>query len=86
MERAPVNDEVANRMSLFFAYPNPFTKALIDQFCDPKAEDVAPKAHLTRCFALIANGCKVRCLLCSLFSSSCSFALSSVLCWSHHSR
>lgn len=53
VERPPVNDEMANKMSLFFAYPNPFTKALIDEFS--KLEGPAP----ARCFALIANGTRV---------------------------
>jgi len=51
----PVNDEVANRMSLFFAYPNPFTKALIDELSRNKT---IPKDELTKVFALIANACK----------------------------
>jgi hypothetical protein len=32
VQQPPVNEETANKMSLFFAYPNPFTKALIDEF------------------------------------------------------
>jgi len=51
----PVNDEVANRMSLFFAYPNPFTKALIDELSRNKT---IPKDELTKVFACIANACK----------------------------
>ena len=54
VERPPVNDEMANRMSLFFAYPNPFTKALIDEF----GRLNVPREHLARCFALIANACR----------------------------
>lgn len=50
----PVNDEVANRMSLFFAYPNPFTKALIDKFIKQKEN----KTNLVKVFGLIANACK----------------------------
>jgi len=56
----PVNDEVANRMSLFFAYPNPFTKALIDEFLknEQLTEDASPKPELQVTFAIIANACK----------------------------
>ena len=54
VERPPVNEDVANRMSLFFAYPNPFTKALIDEF---GRMDVS-REHLGRCFALVANACR----------------------------
>ena len=54
VERAPVNDETANKMSLFFAYPNPFTKALIDEFGKLDKRD-----SVARCFALIANGSRV---------------------------
>lgn len=52
VEAPPVNDETANRMSLFFAYPNPFTKALIDEFARLDAERTA------RCFGLLANACR----------------------------
>ena len=51
----PVNDEVANRMSLFFAYPNPFTKALIDEL--QRNKDI-PRDELVQVFGLIANACK----------------------------
>lgn len=51
----PVNDEVANRMSLFFAYPNPFTKALIDELTRNKEID---REALVKVFGLIANACK----------------------------
>jgi len=51
----PVNDEVANRMSLFFAYPNPFTKALIDELSRNKS---IPREQLTSVFANVANACK----------------------------
>lgn len=51
----PVNDEVANRMSLFFAYPNPFTKALIDELSRNKT---IPKEQLISVFGNIANACK----------------------------
>lgn len=57
VEAAPVNDEQANRMSLFFAYPNPFTKALIDEFAK-EDNGLGPREHLTRCFAVVANACK----------------------------
>jgi hypothetical protein len=53
-QRPPVHEDVANKMSLFFAYPNPFTKALIDEF--EKLE--APRDNLMRCFALVANACR----------------------------
>lgn len=56
VEDAPVSEELANRMSLFFAYPNPFTKALIDEFT--KNENLGPREHVTRCFALVANACR----------------------------
>ncbi len=54
VERPPVNEELANRMSLFFAYPNPFTKALIDEF----ARLEVPRESLARCFGLAANACR----------------------------
>ncbi len=54
VERPPVNEDVANRMSLFFAYPNPFTKALIDEFGRMEVS----REHLARCFGLVANACR----------------------------
>jgi len=51
----PVNDEVANRMSLFFAYPNPFTKALIDEL--QRNKEIS-RDEMVKVFGLIANACK----------------------------
>jgi len=53
VSQPPVNDEVANRMSLFFAYPNPFTKALIDEFGKPTAG--ITNESLQRTFSVVAK-------------------------------
>lgn len=59
IHQAPVNDETANKMSLFFAYPNPFTKALIDEFTDKdKGPAIGQRDNLCRTFAIVANACR----------------------------
>jgi len=56
IQAPPVNDETANKMSLFFAYPNPFTKALIDEFMKNLA--IGTKENVCRTFAIVANACR----------------------------
>lgn len=58
VRKPPVNDETANSMSLFFAYPNPFTKALIDALMKDKDEAIGPRERVCKTFAIIANACR----------------------------
>ncbi len=56
VEPPPVNDETANKMSLFFAYPNPFTKALIDVFT---ADDERTPGPREVCLCVLVWGVRV---------------------------
>jgi len=54
-----IKDELANRMSLFFAYPTPMMKVLVDttvEFLNNPSSGV-PKDQVVKGFALMANVC-----------------------------
>jgi len=55
----PIRDELANRMSLFFAYPTPMMNALSEttvKFLDQ--DHSVPRDHVTDCLATMANVCQ----------------------------
>jgi len=55
----PIRDELANRMSLFFAYPTPMMNSLSEttvKFIDQ--DQSVPKDRVTDCLATMANVCQ----------------------------
>ena len=53
-DAAIVKDELGNRMSLFYAYPTPMLKALVDRAL---SINTVPTAMMCQCFSLMAAVC-----------------------------
>jgi len=56
----PVNDELANRMSLFYAYSTPMFKAVTDStltFVGPDSKSGISAAQVSECLSLMTNIC-----------------------------
>jgi len=56
----PVNDELANRMSLFYAYSTPMFKAVTDStlnFVNPESKSGITAEQVSECLSLLTNIC-----------------------------
>lgn len=59
-DRAVVNNEQANRMSLFYAYPTPLLRCMSENTTKFVAENKAiPVENTTDCFAIMCTVCRV---------------------------
>lgn len=62
LDNAVVKDELANRMSLFYAYPTPMLKALVDglgNITGASSPDRLPTDQVTECLQLMVAVCHV---------------------------
>jgi len=53
-----IRDELANRMSLFFAYPTPMMRCLSETTVKFLSQNSVPRDHVTRGLGLMANVCQ----------------------------
>eukprot|EP00030_Apusomonadida_sp_AF-17_P007374 a841062_1667.p1 GENE.a841062_1667~~a841062_1667.p1 ORF type:complete len:347 (-),score=133.91 a841062_1667:89-1051(-) len=53
----PIKDDLANRMSLFYAYPTPMMRALSETTVAFVNSNTLPRNNVTDVFALMANAC-----------------------------
>lgn len=62
LDSAVVKDELANRMSLFYAYPTPMLKTLVDglsTITSNSTSDKLPSENVTLCLSLMVSVCHV---------------------------
>eukprot|EP00300_Choanocystis_sp_HF-7_P027922 c33222_g1_i1.p1 GENE.c33222_g1_i1~~c33222_g1_i1.p1 ORF type:complete len:322 (+),score=75.21 c33222_g1_i1:156-1121(+) len=53
----PIKDDLANRMSLFYAYPTPMMRALSETVVAFVNSNALPRNNVTDVFALLGNAC-----------------------------